>query len=126
MSQEVSKESFKAGSIIFRQGDQESHFFIIEEGRVGIFINQNGNNVKITECGPGESFGEFALLDHAPRSASAQALTDLQVFKVSAKGFDEMLTQLPDWASFMLKSFVNRMKAMNERFKDLPQFMAKK
>jgi len=117
MSQQVLKETIKAGTVIFRQGDSESHFYIIEEGRVGIFIDKDGKVTKVTELGPGDSFGEFALLSGDKRSASAQALTDLQVFKISTEGFDELLAQLPDWASIMLKSFVRRMRAMNDLVK---------
>ena len=122
MTDEISSESFAPGQIIFRQGDSDAHFYIIEDGHVGIFLTQNGKNVKIAEFGPGESFGEFALLDKAPRSASAQALTPVQAYMVTEKGFDEMLSQLPDWASCMLKSFVKRMKDLNKKIKDMPQF----
>jgi CRP-like cAMP-binding protein len=117
MAHEVLREDISAGTIIFRQGDSEAHFYIIEEGLVGIFLDKNGKTSKITELGPGDSFGEFALLSGDKRSASAQALTELKVFKVSTEGFDELLAQLPDWASCMLKSFVKRMRAMNDLVK---------
>jgi CRP-like cAMP-binding protein len=117
MSQEVTKEKFAAGTVIFRQGDADTHFYIIEEGQVGIFVTQNGMTMKVSELGPGESFGEFALLSDEKRSASAQALTDMQVFKVTTAGFEELLKQLPDWAACMLKSFVKRMRAMNQMLK---------
>jgi len=123
MSAEISKEQIKAGETIFKEGDSDSHFYIIEEGRVGIFIQKDGLQVKLSEFGPGESFGEFALLDKAPRSATALALTDVEVFKVTEKGFEEMMAQLPDWASCMLKNFVVRLKKMNTRLKELPQFI---
>ena len=47
MSQQVLKETIKAGTVIFRQGDSESHFYIIEEGRVGIFIDKDGKVTKV-------------------------------------------------------------------------------
>lgn len=123
MSSEVSKEQIKAGQTIFKEGDTDLHFYIVEDGKVGIFIQKDGLQVKLSECGPGESFGEFALLDKAPRSATAIALTDVEVFKVTEKGFEELMAQLPDWASCMLKNFVVRLKKMNTRLKELPQFI---
>lgn len=124
MSTEVSKEQIKAGQTIFNEGDLDAHFYIVEDGQVGIFMQKDGLQVKIFECGPGESFGEFALLDNkAPRSATAVALTDVEVFRVTEKGFEELMAQLPDWAGCMLKNFVLRLKKMNVRLKELPQFI---
>jgi len=123
MSQDVSRETYLAGQFIFLEGDQDLHFYIIEEGRVEIFTNPGGKHLKISEVGPGDSFGEFALLDRAPRSASARALTPVSLVKVSEKGFEELLAQIPGWASVMLKSFAVRLKNMNERLKQSPQFL---
>lgn len=122
----VQRETFEAGQFIFLEGSKDLHFYIIEDGRVEIFTNSAGNFIKISEVGPGESFGEFALLDRAPRSASARALTNCSVVKVSEEGFEELLAQLPGWASSMLKSFAVRLKSMNERLKSSPQFLPKK
>jgi CRP-like cAMP-binding protein len=126
MSQDVSRESYQAGQFIFLEGDRDLHFYIVEEGKVEIFTSPGGKHLKIGEIGPGESFGEFALLDRAPRSASARALTPVELVKVSEQGFEELLSQLPGWASGMLKSFAHRLKSMNERLKESPQFIGKK
>ena len=74
----------------------------------------------------GESFGEFALLDHASRSASAQAITECWLIKVSEKGYEELLAEIPGWASSMLRSFATRMKNMNTMLAKMPQFIEKK
>lgn len=66
----------------------------------------------------GESFGEFALLDHKPRSASAQAVSDVTLIKVSEAGYQELLEELPGWASSMLRSFAHRLKKMTQILKD--------
>lgn len=126
MSQNISREEFKAGQFIFNEGDQDQFFYIVETGTVEIFAaapGVHGKFIKISEVGPGESFGEFAMLDRAPRSASARALTAVSLVKVSEQGFEEMLSQIPGWASGMLRSFASRLKSMNERLKDTPQFL---
>ena len=119
----IQRESFPAGEIIFREGDQDQHFYIVEEGTVEIATVKDGNYVKIAEVGPGESFGEFAMLIRAPRTASARSLTDVQLVKVTEAGFEELMGQLPDWASSMLRSFAARLRAMNDRLKQSPQFL---
>ena len=76
-SSEIVRESYKPGEFIFFEGDIDFHFYIIEEGEVQIFTKSpQGARINITTIKPGESFGEFALLDKAARSASAQALTE--------------------------------------------------
>lgn len=122
----VSREVVAPGKFIFLEGDQDFHFYIVEEGKVEIFSEAGGKYIKITEVGPGESFGEFAMLIRAPRTASARALTEVHMVKVTEEGFNELLGQLPDWAGSMLRSFAQRLKDMTVRLKEQPQFVAKK
>lgn len=125
-SAEVIKETYKPGDYIFFEGDIDFHFYIIESGSVNIFTkNKLGHRIDIATVDEGESFGEFALLDKGPRSASAQAVTECTLIKISEAGYHQLLDELPVWASSMLKSFSQRLKSMNERLKDLPQFIKK-
>lgn len=115
---EVQKIQFRKGEIIFKEGDSESHFFIIESGTVQIFtLNKQGQKIDICRIDEGESFGEFALLDKSPRSASALALTDCTIVKVSEKGYQQLVDDIPVWASSMLSSFIKRIKNMNDLLK---------
>jgi CRP-like cAMP-binding protein len=125
-SSPISREVFRAGEFIFKEGDLAFDFFIVEEGEVEIFtVDLAGNRVPISSCKEGESFGEFALLDKTKRSASAIAKTAVIVNRVSEEGYNQLLSELPDWASSMLRSFASRLKSMNARLKDLPQFIKK-
>lgn len=126
-SAEVVKEVYKPGDYIFFEGDIDFHFYIIESGSVQIFTKtKTGQRVEIATVEEGESFGEFALLDKRPRSASAQAITECSLIKVSELGYVQLLEELPVWASSMLKSFAQRLKSMNEKLKEVPQFIEKK
>ncbi|WII72319.1 cyclic nucleotide-binding domain-containing protein [Bdellovibrio sp. 22V] len=119
----IQKESYGAGEFIFFEGDIENHFYIVESGVVEIFTKDNmGKRIPITEIVDGESFGEFALISKSPRSASAQAMTDVVLVKVSEDGFKELLSELPTWAECMLKSFVDRLQNMTEKVRELEQF----
>lgn len=120
----LAKVSYKKDDIIFFEGDLESHFYIVESGEVEIFTkNKNGARLSLLKVGPGESFGEFALLDKKPRSATAQALTQVTLIKVSEEGYEQLLSDLPLWASSMLSSFVLRLKNMTKLMKDSDQFI---
>lgn len=123
---EITREVYKPGDFIFFEGDIDFHFYIIEFGEVQIFTkNVSGARINIATIEPGESFGEFALLDKAPRSASAQALTEVSLFKVSQVGFEDLLNELPVWSSSMLRNFAVRLKNMNQVLKTVPQFVKK-
>lgn len=116
----IQKESYKPGEFIFFEGDIENHFYIVENGVVSIYTKDNtGKKIPITEIVDGESFGEFALISNSPRSASAQALTDVTVVKVSEEGFKHLMSELPVWAESMLKSFVERLQNMTEKMREL-------
>lgn len=116
----ITKESFKAGEFIFFEGDIESHFYIIEVGEILIFSkDKSGQKVEIARLKSGETFGEFALIDKGSRTASAQAVTDCTMMKISSEGYEMMLGDLPTWASSMLTSFSSRLKQMNKSLKEL-------
>lgn len=121
---DIVKETYSANDYIFFEGDLESHFYIIESGEVQIFTKNNaGKRLDICKIGPGESFGEFALLDQKARSASAQALSEVTLVKVSENGYEQLLGELPIWASSMMKAFITRLRRMNEMLKDSDQFL---
>lgn len=75
----------KKDEVIFRQGDASDGMYRVRSGKVGIFLDYGGTHqTKLTELGPDRYFGEMGLLDAAPRSATAVALsgdTALQVYR---------------------------------------------
>ncbi|WP_347359276.1 cyclic nucleotide-binding domain-containing protein [Bdellovibrio sp.] len=119
----IVKESYQPGDYIFFEGDIENHFYIVESGVVNIFTkDQMGKRIHICDITDGESFGEFALISKMPRSASAQATTDVVLVKVSEEGYQQLLSELPTWAECMLKSFTDRLQNMTEKMREMEQF----
>lgn len=123
----IQKEFYKPGDYIFFEGDIESHFYIVQSGVVTIFTKDPaGKKIHILDIVDGESFGEFALLSDSPRSASAQAVTDVVLVKVSEEGFKQLMDELPMWAQCMMKSFVDRLRNMTDKLRVLEQFKKNK
>lgn len=123
MSDSIVKENYKAGEYIFFEGEVQNHFYIVDSGTVQIYtMSKQAERVNIAQIKDGESFGEFALLSHMPRSATAQAVTDVVVTKVSEEGFKKLLSELPVWANCMMTSFVDRLQNMTEALKNSDQF----
>ena len=104
--------SFKAGSIIFREGDEARELFVIKSGEVRIQIG----NRTITELGPDSIFGEMALIDNEPRSATAIALTDVEMVAVSEKQFLFLVGQTPYFALKVMRVLAQRLRATNKTF----------
>lgn len=70
---------FAAGQIIFRQDDVSDFAYIIRKGRVEISREEAGAVTPLAILKPGEMFGEYGLLDNAPRSATAKALEEVEL-----------------------------------------------
>lgn len=81
----------KAGSVIFREGDEAKELFAIKSGQVRIQIG----NRTVTELAADNIFGEMALIDSEPRSATAVAVTDVELVPVSEKQFLFLVGQTP-------------------------------
>lgn len=116
LGEEISRQLFTVGDPIFNEGELGTHFFIVEKGSVEIFSkDKNGKVIHIADIPTGEIFGEFALIDQRPRSASARAKSDVVLLKVSGKGYERLLGEMPNWATIMLKGFVARLRQMNKQ-----------
>jgi CRP/FNR family cyclic AMP-dependent transcriptional regulator len=103
---------FKAGSIIFREGDEARDLFVIKSGEVRIQIG----NRTITELRPDSIFGEMALIDNEPRSATAVAVTDVELVPVSEKQFLFLVSQTPYFALRVMRVLAQRLRATNKTF----------
>ena len=73
----MQEKVFNKGDVIFREGDYGESFFRVIEGAVDVIINYQGENEKkLTELGTGAYFGELAVLEAYPRSATVIANAD--------------------------------------------------
>jgi CRP-like cAMP-binding protein len=86
------------GTVIFRKGDKGDALFLIEEGQVSIVAGNKIENAEapLAELGPGNSFGEMALLTGEPRSATVVAVKDTSLLRIDKEHFDELLERSPN------------------------------
>ena len=72
LGDELQRSSFKAGTMVFHQGDAGDAMYIVESGEVNIHLPGDGSRrISLKDIARGEYFGELALFDEKPRSASA-------------------------------------------------------
>jgi CRP/FNR family transcriptional regulator, cyclic AMP receptor protein len=105
----VPARDFKAGDVIFRQGDPAQELFIIQSGEVEIRL---GNRVLETLPQFG-IFGEMAPIDNAPRSATAIAASDVKLVLVSEKQFLFLISNTPYFALNVMRVMARRLRAAN-------------
>jgi uncharacterized membrane protein len=104
-----------AGSEIFKQGDEGDAMYLIEDGRVRIFINdEEGEEVTLAELGGGDFFGEMAILDGKPRSAHATVAADARLAVLSREHFLDFVRRNPDVALTMLSAITDRLRQTDE------------
>jgi ABC-type multidrug transport system ATPase subunit len=87
--------SFERDSVIFREGEAAADMFIVAAGQVRIVSDVETEKVVLAHFGPGDFFGEMALLSGEPRSAGAIATTDVTLLRLSRERFRELLEHYP-------------------------------
>ena len=98
--------SFKAGDIIFREGDPAAELFVAKSGTVEIRIRDRF----IGTLGERSIFGEMALVDGQPRCATASAATDTELVPLAEKGFSLLVAYQPNFALSMLRVLVKHVR----------------
>ena len=101
----------EAGEKIFETYDMGAEMYVVLEGEVDISI---GSQVMET-LGPGEPFGEMALIDQAPRTATAVAKTPCKLAVIPERRFLFMVQQTPHFALQIMKVMADRLRKMNAR-----------
>ena len=99
--------SFKAGDVIFREGDPAIELFVVKSGAVEILIRDR----LIGTLGERSIFGEMALVDGRPRSATALAQTDTELIPLREKGFSLLVAYQPNFALSLLRVSVKHVRA---------------
>jgi CRP-like cAMP-binding protein len=102
--------SFKAGETIFSEGDPASELFVIASGQVEIRVNGR----VVNSLGERRIFGEMALVDGQPRSATALAATDAIVVPVDEKQFLHLVRHVPYFALNVMRTLSGRLRAVQE------------
>jgi CRP/FNR family transcriptional regulator, cyclic AMP receptor protein len=108
----IAARPLKAGSVIFREGEEAHELFVIKSGQVRIQIG----NRTITELSADDIFGEMALIDNEPRSAIAVAVTDVELVAVSEQQFLFLVSQTPYFALKVMRVLAQRLRATNKTF----------
>lgn len=104
------RRSFPPGATIFREGDPGRHGYLIECGRVEISANRQGSDFSIASLGPGELFGEMALIDNQVRTATATALERTEVVSISRDQLQKKMERADPVLALLLRVILKRLR----------------
>ncbi len=108
---------FPAGAVIFSAGDPGDGFYVIGTGQVQISARVGTKESRVlATIGPGDFFGEMAVLDDAPRSASARAEVATEATFLSRDELLQLLETRPRLALNLIREFSNRMRMLNQKY----------
>ena len=125
MAQATSEETHALGTRIFQYGDPGDKLFIILEGKVRISREVSGMGEEaLAVLGPGQVFGEMALLDEAPRSADARAHERCRLLVITKDAFEDLLFMHKDLAYEVLWASVRMLSARLRETNDKLTFLS--
>src|SRR5256886_16043826 len=108
---------YKAGRNVFQEGDPGDGLYLILEGKVQItcLLGQD-QRIVLSRLDDGDFFGEMAVLDNQPRSATATAETDTKVYFILRDDLLKVLERSPSLAASLVKEFSQRMRDFNHQY----------
>jgi len=109
---------FEEGESIFREGDLGTEMYIIQEGRVEILKEIQGEQRQLAVLEKGDFFGEMAILEDLPRTAGARAVTAAKLLMINGSTFDQMLRSNPEIAVRMMRKLSRRLRETDRMLRE--------
>ena len=111
----LKERKFDAGQMIMNQGDAGTSMFIVAHGHVNIHLpGEASRRISLKDVSDGEYFGELALFDDKPRSASALATSEAVLLELDRTTLSRYLTTRPHTAMMLLRTLSTRLRETNE------------
>jgi len=111
LSDEFSERRFAAGSKIALEGESGLMFFVVESGELSVEVHGQA----VATIGPGGSFGEIALIDRRPRTATVTAVTDVKAYGLPVFVFRPFVEARPEVAWKLLEAMADRLATAESR-----------
>jgi CRP/FNR family cyclic AMP-dependent transcriptional regulator len=111
------RQRYRKSEVIFEEGSTGGEMYLIHSGRVLLSVGQNETQqVSLVVLSPGDFFGEMALVDDSPRSATASAVEDdTELIVMDRARFLFMVRQQPEFALSLMHTLCRRLRDMDKR-----------
>lgn len=111
---------FPRGAIVVNEGDEGHGLYVVQSGALKAFLmDENGREMTLSLLGPGEYFGELALVDAEPRSASVMALERSELLQISRSAFLALLDANPACMRTLLRNLVKQVRTLTDNVRAL-------
>ena len=118
---------FKKGEVIFREGDMGAEFYQITEGTAGIYLHYGeAGQQKLTDMKPGQYFGEMAIIEAWPRSATVVAEEDLHTIELTGSNLVEYFREQPDKIMALMNQLGDRLRQVTADYDEVIAFLKEK
>jgi len=112
--------TYARGTIIVSEGDPALGLFVVQQGALKVYLmDEHGREVTLSLLHPGDYFGELALLDEAPRSASVATLERSELLQISRAAFLGLLDSHPTCARVLMRNLVARIRSLTDNVRAL-------
>ena len=108
-------KEYKAGEVIFRQGDTGNCMFVIQDGEVEVIAEANGEEYLLRTMGPNDFFGEMALFEKETRTATVRATKPTRLLSIDKKNFLGGIHEDPSLAFRVVKTMSHRIRDLTDR-----------
>ncbi len=117
----TSEKNYSKKNIVFHEGDYGDALYIIKSGRTKIAkVALDGREKTLTILKGGDFFGEMAIFDDMPRSATAESMdNDVRLLSISKNDFERLIIENPSIAIRIMKDLTRRIRQVNEQVQDL-------
>jgi CRP-like cAMP-binding protein len=112
-------KKFEPGDVIISEYEPGDCFYLIQSGQVQLVKSVNGKKKNLDILMPSEFFGEMAILENSPRSATCVAIDNVEVLEFNKENFEILITGNPQIALILLKLFCKRIYDQKRRLKIL-------
>src|SRR5581483_720491 len=120
LARTMQRRLYKRGQVIFHQADPGASVHVIESGRINVVLaTAEGEELLLRVLGAGELFGELALLDGRPRSATVLALEDTVTHVLERSTFLDFLRSQPDAMLDLCRALAELIRRLTEQVEDL-------
>jgi CRP/FNR family transcriptional regulator, cyclic AMP receptor protein len=132
LTRSLRRRTFQRGEVIFHQGDPGDTLHLMQKGRIKVVLPaESGDEVLLAILGPGNCFGELALLDGESRSATVVAIEPVETLTLGRSDFMAFVRANPETAERLMINLAHIIRKVNEdvadlAFLDLPGRLAKK
>lgn len=114
---QLKPQKFKAGTIIFREGDGAGPAYLVKSGRAQVIIGSGKDETNVATIGENGIFGEMSLVDNSPRSATIKAIEDMECIVINRHKFEAIFEDAHPCARTLFEVQCYRLRKMTQQMK---------